>query len=78
MYPYYVELLGQYGWDDADAMFTNYFAKYQQVRGQVFGDQYLDDEGMFHCAGGQCKDLRRESDRYGRDLRQEHQGEADG
>ena len=47
MYPYYVELLGQYGWDDADAMFTNYFAKYQQVRGQVFGDQYLDDEGMF-------------------------------
>ena len=47
MYPYYVELLGQYGWDDADAMFTNYFAKYQQVRGQVFGDSYLDDEGMF-------------------------------
>lgn len=34
MYPYYVELLGQYGWDDADAMFTNYFAKYQQVRGR--------------------------------------------
>ena len=25
----------------------NYFAKYQQVRGQVFGDSYLDDEGMF-------------------------------
>ena len=47
MYPYYVELLSQYGWDDADAMFTNYFAKYQQVRGQVFGDSYLDDEGMF-------------------------------
>lgn len=47
MYPYYVQLLQQYGWDNADAMFTQYFARYQQVRGEIFGDSYLDDEGMF-------------------------------
>lgn len=47
MYPYYVELMETYGWDNYDAVFTNYFAKFQQERAKVFGDNYLDDEVMF-------------------------------
>lgn len=47
MYPVYVQLLETYGWDNYDAIFTQYFAKLQAVRAQVFGDTYLDDEIMF-------------------------------
>lgn len=47
MYPYYVELLEQYGWDDYDAVFTNYFNKLVEVRQQIFGDDYMSDEIMF-------------------------------
>lgn len=47
MYPYYVELMETYGWDNYDAVFTNYFAKFQEERAKAFGDNYLDDEVMF-------------------------------
>lgn len=47
MYPYYVELMETYGWDNYDAVFTNYFAKFQEERAKVFGDNYLSDEDMF-------------------------------
>lgn len=47
MYDYYVELLKTYGLDDYDAVFSNYFAKLAEVRKQVYGDEYMDDEFMF-------------------------------
>lgn len=47
MYPYYVELINQYGWDDYDAVYTNYFNKLVEVRQQIFGDDYMSDEVMF-------------------------------
>lgn len=47
MYPYYVELINQYGWDDYDSVYTNYFNKLIEVRQQIFGDDYLSDEVMF-------------------------------
>lgn len=47
MYDYYVELLTTYGLDDYDAVFSNYFAKLTEVRKQVYGDEYMDDEFMF-------------------------------
>ena len=47
MLPYYAELMKQYGWDDYDAVYTNYFNKLIEVRKQIFGDDYLSDEIMF-------------------------------
>lgn len=47
MYDYYVELLNTYGLDDYDAVFSNYFAKLVEVRKDVYGDEYMDDEFMF-------------------------------
>lgn len=47
MYPYYEELMQQYGWDDYDAVFTNYFNALVTERQQIFGDEYLSDEVMF-------------------------------
>ncbi|MDE6155641.1 MAG: hypothetical protein K2F67_04300, partial [Eubacterium sp.] len=47
MYDYYVELLSAYGLDDYDSVFSNYFAKLAEVRKQVYGDEFMDDEFMF-------------------------------
>ena len=47
MLPYYKELMNEYGWDDYDAVYTNYFNKLIEVRKQIFGDDYLSDEIMF-------------------------------
>jgi len=47
MYDYYVELMGTYGWDDYDSMFSKYFEKLVQVRHEVYGDDYMDTEFMF-------------------------------
>lgn len=47
MYPYYAELVETYGWDNYDAIFSNYFSKFVEVRAQIFGDDYLNDEVMF-------------------------------
>lgn len=47
MYDYYVELVTTYGWDDYDTIFSSYFEKLVEVRYEIFGDQYLDDDVMF-------------------------------
>ena len=47
MYPYYVELINTYGWDDYDDIYKNYFNRFVEVRQEIFGDEYLDDEVMF-------------------------------
>ena len=47
MYDYYVELINQYGWDNYDAVFSNYFAKLKEVRHAVYGDDFMDTEYMF-------------------------------
>lgn len=47
MYPFYVKLISEYSWDNYDEVFTQYFAQFQKVRAQVFGDNYLSDEVMF-------------------------------
>lgn len=47
MLPYYIELVNQFGWDDYDAIYTNYFNKLIEVRQQIFGDDYLSDSVMF-------------------------------
>ncbi len=47
MYPYYIELMNEYGWDNYDAVFSNYFERFVTERQQIFGDEYLSDEVMF-------------------------------
>lgn len=47
MYDYYVELINTYGYDNYDAVYSNYFAKLKEVRVEVLGDEYMDTEFMF-------------------------------
>ena len=47
MYPYYVELVKTYGWNDYDSIYKNYFAKLVETRKAIFGDDYMSDEVMF-------------------------------
>ena len=47
MYPYYVELIETYGWDNYDAVFTNYISKLVETRKAMFGDEYMSDEVFF-------------------------------
>lgn len=47
MYPYYVELMKTYSWDNYDAVYTNYFNRLVEERKAIFGDDYLSDEVMF-------------------------------
>jgi hypothetical protein len=47
MYDYYVELINEYGLDDYDSVYTNYFAKLSEVRKEVYGDEYMDTDFMF-------------------------------
>lgn len=48
MYDYYVSLMEKYnGWDNYDAVFTDYFNELCKVREDVFGDKYMTDEIMF-------------------------------
>ena len=48
MYDYYVSLMEKYtGWDNYDAVFTDYFNELIKVRENVFGDKYMTDEIMF-------------------------------
>ena len=48
MYGYYVDLMKKYkGWDNYDAVFTDYFKEICKVRENVFGDKYMTDEIMF-------------------------------
>ena len=47
MYPYYVELIETYGWDNYDAVFTNYISKLVETRKTMFGDEYMSDEVFF-------------------------------
>ena len=47
MYEYFVGLINQYGFDNYDAVFNNYFAELKDVRHQVYGDDYMDMDYMF-------------------------------
>lgn len=47
MYPYYVELIKTYGWDDYDSIYKNYFSRLVEERKAIFGDEFLNDEVMF-------------------------------
>ncbi|MCH5197967.1 MAG: hypothetical protein J1E34_03575 [Oscillospiraceae bacterium] len=47
MFACYKELINQYGWDNYDAVYTNYFTKLIEVRKEIFGDDYLSDAIMF-------------------------------
>lgn len=47
MYDYYIELLMTYGFDDYDAVFSNYFAKLKEVRNAVYGDEFMNTDFMF-------------------------------
>lgn len=47
MYPYYIELIKTYGWDDYEAIYTNYFNKLVEERKAIFNDDYMSDEVMF-------------------------------
>ena len=47
MYPYYVELLNNVGWDDYNAFFKLYFTILVEQRKGIFGDDYLTDSIMF-------------------------------
>ena len=48
MYDYYVTLIEKYkGWDNYDAIFTDYMKELCKVREEVFGDKYMTDEIFF-------------------------------
>lgn len=47
MYPYYVELMKTYSWDDYDTVYSSYFSRLIEERKAIFGDDYLSDEVMF-------------------------------
>lgn len=47
MYPYYEELIKEYGWDDYDLIFTSYLDRLITERKALYGDDYLSDEVMF-------------------------------
>ena len=47
MYPFYEELVNEYGWDNYDKIFTEYFEELVKVRKEIFGDDYMTDEIMF-------------------------------
>lgn len=47
MYDYYVELINTYGYDDYDAVYSNYFEKLKEVRVAVIGDEYMSTDFMF-------------------------------
>ena len=47
MYNYYVSLIKEYGWDNYDAIFSNYFAKLAEVRKTVYGDEFMNYDYMF-------------------------------
>lgn len=47
MYDVYVSLLSQYGYDNYDALYSNYFKALSETRKAVYGDEYMDTEYMF-------------------------------
>jgi len=47
MYDYYVSLINEYGWDNYDAVFSNYFARLADVRKAVYGDDFMNYDYMF-------------------------------
>lgn len=47
MYDYYVELVNTYGFDNYDAIFSNYFAKLKEVRVATLKDDYMSTDFMF-------------------------------
>ncbi len=47
MYVHYVELVQTYGWDNYDAIYSNYMQYLIAVREEIYGDKYLSDELFF-------------------------------
>ena len=47
MYDYYLELMKTCSWDNYSVFFTRYMEKLQEVRKDVFGDDYMTDEIFF-------------------------------
>ena len=47
MYPVYEELIGTYGWDDYDSIFTEYIKALTAAREEIFGDKFFNDEVFF-------------------------------
>ena len=47
MYAVYETLVGRYGWDDYDSIFTEYVKTLREMREDVFGDKFFNDEVFF-------------------------------
>lgn len=47
MYNYYTYIIKVPGWDDYDAIFTNYLEMYSVVKPSVYGDEYVDTDYLF-------------------------------
>lgn len=47
MYPVYEELVKTYGWDDYDSIFSGYIEKLIDIREEIFGDSFFNDEVFF-------------------------------
>ncbi len=47
MYAVYETLVGRYGWDDYDSIFTEYIKTLTAMREEVFGDKFFNDEVFF-------------------------------
>lgn len=47
MYAVYEALVGRYGWDDYDSIFTEYIKTLTAMREEIFGDKFFNDEVFF-------------------------------
>jgi len=47
MYEFYCKLINEYGWDNYDEVFNQYFAKLVEVRKEVYGDEFMNFDYMF-------------------------------
>ena len=47
MLSYYEELMANGGWDDYDKVYTSYMNRFVEVRKEIFGDDYMNDEAFF-------------------------------
>lgn len=47
MFDFYVELVNEYGFDDYDSLYKEYFAELKEQRVAIYGDEYMDTDFMF-------------------------------
>ncbi len=52
MYPEFVRLNEEVGFENYDEFFSTYFADYQKAHKEIYGNDFISDEDMFTCIEG--------------------------